>query len=68
MKLVTSASLAAALSAELERDAWGDIDPHWLKRIAETGPHGVTDEEEDQHETIEELRRCLARVAGRLNQ
>lgn len=62
---MTARQLAALLSAELEADGWGDVDPWWIKGVAESD---VSDPDDDHSEQIEALRKVFERAAAKLDQ
>lgn len=61
---LTTERLATLLSEELEADGWGDIDPWWIKMVAE-GDHT---EDDDHHEQAEALAKVLDRVVKRIKE
>lgn len=62
MKTLTAKALAQALHHELEADGWGDIDPWWIKEIADGD-----DPEHDEQEEIRALYVAFAKAAQKLN-
>lgn len=61
---MTARQLAAALSAELARDGWGDVALHLITRVADTEHE---DPEDDGFADVEALRAVLTRVARTLS-
>lgn len=62
--MITARQLAAVLAAELALDGWGDVDPWWIHRVAETN---VEDPDDDHAEQVEALREVFERAADRIN-
>lgn len=60
---------AAILFEELEKDAWGDIDPVWVGMIADglDEPEDPDDCDPEAVENAQELKKVLKRVVKRLN-
>jgi hypothetical protein len=61
---LTTERLATLLFEELDRDDWGDVDPYWIKMVAE----GDYDEDDDHHDQAEALGKVLDRVVTRLKE
>lgn len=61
---LTARDIAWALSQCLEADSWGDVDPWWIKRVAEAP---LEDPEDDHYEQVEALRKVFERAAEMLN-
>lgn len=61
---LTTERLATILAEELDRDGWGDVEPHWIEMVAE----GNYTEDDDHHDQAEALGKVLDRVVARLKE
>lgn len=62
LQWLTSERLATLIYEELDRDSWGDVDPYWIKMVAE----GNYAEDDDHHDQAEALGKVFDRVVERL--
>lgn len=59
LKQLTTRELARVLALSLDIDQWGDVDPFWIRGVAETDR---ADSDDDHAEQIEALRVVFQRV------
>lgn len=61
---LTSERLATLLHEELESENWGDLDPYWIRMVAE----GSYTEDDDHHAQAEALGKVFDRMVARLKE
>ena len=64
---LTASLLAKILYEELDRDDWGDIDPHWIKEAQRNDIDTSDDPDDPEHRDIGGMKKVLERVVERIN-